>query len=402
MPAISAQKPSRSWGNLPIYRRVLYSLPLSFRHVRDAGRPGLRSLGARIMHPQPASLQTSPAQRSPRYQILDPMRGLAAVWVFLYHYQFSPEFQSHCGWLHPFLKVGDRGVPMFFVISGFCMGLAASRAVANHESIGQFLYRRAKRIYPVFWYAVLLICLLRLMVWFVASHWLPTAQPLPRGFSAYNWIEWLKVVTLTRIFDPKAGVWFGRFGTLNGAFWTLGVEFQFYIVVALTVWRPRWRVWLLGGITLLSLPAYYWVPLFVQCIIYGVFLPFWSWFAFGLGLHSLLAHGVSPGKIFGRGGAAFSLAGIVALLVAFALLVQKNVELERTAFSLGFAVLLWLASDFDGFVGDLLHGKRWIPAGLGKMFLALGAMSYSLYLVHNELAHTIGGAIGAGPRIRGP
>ena len=58
---------------------------------------------------------------------------------------------------------------MFFVISGFCLGLAASRAVASHESIGQFLYRRAKRIFPAFWCAVLLICVLRLVGWFGAS-----------------------------------------------------------------------------------------------------------------------------------------------------------------------------------------------------------------------------------------
>ena len=219
-------------------------------------------------------------------------------------------------------------------------------------------------------------------------------QPLPCGFSAYNWIEWIKAFTLTRIFDPRAGVWFGRFGTINGAFRTLAVEFQFYVVVALTGRRPRWRVWLLGGLTLLSLPACFWLPLFVQCVIFGAFSPFWSWFAFGLGLHSLLAHGISPGKIFGRGGAVFSSAVIVALLTVCAILVRKNVELERTSFSLGFAALLWLASDFDGFMGDLLHGKRWIPGDLGIMFLSLPAMSYSLYLVHNELARTIGGAIG--------
>ena len=271
-----------------------------------------------MLSAQAASLRTPAPMGTTRYQALDPMRGLAALWVFLYHYQFCPGFQENFPCLHQFLKVGDRGVPMFFVISGFCLGLAGSRAIAKQDSVGQFLYRRAKRIYPAFWCAALLICLLRFTGWVVTSCWIPIDEhPVPAGFSAYNWINWVKVVTLIRIFDPNAGIWFGRFGSINGAFWTLAIEFQFYLVVALAVWRPRWRVWILGGVTLFSIPAYFWARMFFPCVTYGLFLPFWSWFAFGLGLYALLSHDIVPSKVFGRGASAVSLAGITALLVVF-------------------------------------------------------------------------------------
>ncbi len=342
-------------------------------------------LSAQTPDPSP-----SPSTGSTRYQILDPMRGLAALWVFLFHHQFCDGFQHWFPYLHQFLKVGDRGVSMFFVISGFCLGLASAHAIAHQDSVGQFLYRRAKRIYPAFWCAALLICLIRFAAWGVTSCCqISTNHAIPPGFTAYNWVDWLKVISLTQIFDPNTGIWYVRFGAVNGAFWTLAIEFQFYLVVALTVWLPRWRIWILGGVTLLSLPAYFWAQAFWPCVDYGLFLPFWARFACGLGLYGLLARGIVPSKVFGRRWAAVSLLGIVALFTVFAVLVRKNVELEWTAFSFGFTLLLWFAVDFDEFIGDLLHGKRWLPANCGKAILALGTMSYSLYLVHNEFSHFV-------------
>ena len=52
-----------------------------------------------------------------RYPLLDPLRGLAAVWVFTHHLVYStgsavlPEYRLAC--------VGYFGVPLFFVISGY-------------------------------------------------------------------------------------------------------------------------------------------------------------------------------------------------------------------------------------------------------------------------------------------
>jgi peptidoglycan/LPS O-acetylase OafA/YrhL len=42
-------------------------------------------------------------------------------------------------------KVGDLGVPMFFVISGFCITASAQGAIRRGEPATGFLYRRVRQ-----------------------------------------------------------------------------------------------------------------------------------------------------------------------------------------------------------------------------------------------------------------
>ena len=55
-----------------------------------------------------------------RLQFLDALRGLAAVYVVLYHVQSmpAPALPVSAGWL-PAVHMGATGVALFFVISAF-------------------------------------------------------------------------------------------------------------------------------------------------------------------------------------------------------------------------------------------------------------------------------------------
>lgn len=79
-------------------------------------------------------------------------RGVAANLVVLQHlWQFELKY---AGTRLPFaVHYGDLGVDVFFVVSGFIMAAVAGRGIGALE----FLWKRAARIYPTYWLAVLIM-----------------------------------------------------------------------------------------------------------------------------------------------------------------------------------------------------------------------------------------------------
>ena len=98
-----------------------------------------------------------PLANNPRYRLLDVWRGVACLMVVLHHAGFAVMFESATGspleaWLKyaivGFLWRMNLGVPLFFVISGYCIG--ASVDATRRRGMGSlaFLGRRIWRIYP--------------------------------------------------------------------------------------------------------------------------------------------------------------------------------------------------------------------------------------------------------------
>ncbi len=337
-----------------------------------------------------------------RYRVLDPLRGLAALWVFLYHYGFSENFQQAYPWVHEWLKFGNRGVPMFFVISGFCITVSAISSQRHGESPGHFLARRALRIYSTFWCSIVVILALRMLPILSAAWQDGTAITLPPQLKSYDVWDWLKLVTLTRIFDQSDWAYWARFVAINGAYWSLAIEFQFYVVVALSFLRPRWFVPGLALVTATSLLVYA-TPLWSQRN--GFFLPYWPWFACGVGLAFLFQNGITPHRVFRRWAVPVASVTIAVLVSGYATFIvlgpQQIYEavlgeldfntfrwIERGVFSVLFTVGLWMGHAIDHAIGDrqLPSGMLWLPARwFTRLAFTLGAMSYSLYLMHNEI-----------------
>ncbi len=190
---------------------------------------------------------------------------------------------------------------MFFVISGYCLSASAVSAMRRKESSQKFLVRRALRIYPTFWFSIVFILAVHfLLVVFYQATTGSVPGNLARRFQLYDVVDWLKIVSLVQIFDPAFGIWFKRFGAINGAYWTLAIEFQFYVVMALAIIRPRVFPIVIGLFTLASIPAYLHKGLFLATADYGFCLPYWSFFALGILLFGLFKFDITPRKLFGK------------------------------------------------------------------------------------------------------
>ncbi|MFE5137028.1 acyltransferase family protein [Streptomyces fagopyri] len=167
---------------------------------------------------------------------LDGIRGLAALYVVLFHCRLLtfPGFPRDSGpsWLG-WLMYGRLAVVLFLALSGFSLAISAARKGWRLGSLAGFLRRRAWRILPPYW-AALVFSLV--VAWAVvpASHFGP-----PTGGSVLVY----GLVAQDMYTAP----------TPNGAFWSIGVEAELYLVfpLLLLIRRRLGAVVLLGGVTLL-------------------------------------------------------------------------------------------------------------------------------------------------------
>ncbi|AGW40362.1 acetyltransferase [Leifsonia xyli subsp. cynodontis DSM 46306] len=156
-----------------------------------------------------------------RLAALDCLRLLAALSVVAYHWLFwGPRYGEVASTVPApvaaLAAYGNLGVQLFFLISGFVIFLSASGRDAASFAAG-----RATRLYPAFWAGVLL----------TTATLLVTAQAsLPDILGRF-------LANLTMV--PAA---FGQ-TQLDGVYWTLTLELQFYALVFLFLLVGR-REWL--------------------------------------------------------------------------------------------------------------------------------------------------------------
>ena len=267
------------------------------------------------------------------------VRGLAALWVFAYHFRPSRDGI----WL--LASVGDLGVPAFFVVSGYCILAAAQRT----DSAFTFLKRRLKRIYPTFWASLAVVM----------------AVPLINGsvplWYSYTWKDWLLIVSLGRVFFGHGQPLYTTFVNVNAVYWSLAIEVQFYFVMfAALLWR-RYFNRILIGITVAGFAALF-VPALRSS---GLFLAYWPAFAAGMGLKLLLDR---PVPRFWKAGLAAGLVAASAVIVAY--IVMPLPTIYPILFAAALTLVLWMASPIDRYFRPL--------AGLGTF-------SYSVYLLHSVL-----------------
>jgi peptidoglycan/LPS O-acetylase OafA/YrhL len=160
-----------------------------------------------------------------RITFLDGHRGLAIILVLLYHAyarwsDIVPYGEKFSGF--PLFKYGWLGVNLFFLISGFVILMSLEKC----GGIKEFLSRRWLRLFPA-----MLIC--SVIIYATAGSFpeRPSGSPTP----------WSLLPGLTFI-EPSW--WSALTGyavkPLEGAFWSLFVEFKFYVFAALIYyWKGR-------------------------------------------------------------------------------------------------------------------------------------------------------------------
>lgn len=148
---------------------------------------------------------------------LDVFRAVAALAVCFHH--FNRESLTGGTWFSEIAKYGNYGVDIFFVISGYVIPLALLRRNFHLSQMGNFLHGRFLRLYP----AYALAATLTLLLWY-ASTWIPGFRG--EGPPVISIVEILANATLTCDFFHQP--WFGI------VFWTLAIEAQYYVFVALS------------------------------------------------------------------------------------------------------------------------------------------------------------------------
>jgi peptidoglycan/LPS O-acetylase OafA/YrhL len=279
----------------------------------------------------------------PDIQIL---RGWAILSVFVYHL------------LPAWMPGGFLGVDLFFVLSGFLMA-AIYDPTAPHGA-RSFFFSRIRRILPAY-YAVLL-----LIVVVAALRVLPHEFAEVRGHAIYS-----------AFLIPNIGYWLDGSYFANAAFrpglhlWSLGVEFQFYVLVPLIVWLHNRYPRLLMAIALAS---------FVACLAivatrprYAFYLlPFRLW-EFFLGFYAFrLTQVWRDGKLPAWLARLSLPLGIGVIAVMFVAIAEGDHPKYGAAFvTAATAVMLVVGMP-----------QRIVSSLAGRAMVVVGQYSYSVYLVH--------------------
>jgi len=179
-----------------------------------------------------------PKPATARFDTLDSVRGLACLMLMLYHASFYADHDWVSGdpstWTIGGLAINLVGrlwigVPMFFVVSGYCIAASIDSLRRKPHSLTNYFYRRVRRIYPPLWAAFFLAIAFTLLVGLSATLASNCLQ-LPR-LATFGPTDWLANFSATASWLPK--VFGGESNYLLLNTWTLCYEEQFYIVTGI-------------------------------------------------------------------------------------------------------------------------------------------------------------------------
>ena len=151
-----------------------------------------------------------------RLHHIDALRGLAALAVAWFHFAHGGRLLAEDSLVTRSASYGWLGVEVFFVISGFILPYTMARGGYRIRDFGTFVKKRIVRLDPPYFVAIALA----LVLWWV-SDIVPAYQGEPFVFEPIRFL--LHVGYLNAFFDYS---WY------NVVFWTLALEFQFYLLLA--------------------------------------------------------------------------------------------------------------------------------------------------------------------------
>lgn len=297
-------------------------------------------------------MPTKPMAGNSRIEALDALRGLAAVWVVLYHMVLVPSPNLAVPQWASLASYGGMGVTLFFVVSAF--SLCYSNDVHKDGSNFAFFTRRFFRIAPLF-YSMLVFYYL----WHAYYHTFHSPSEV--------------IENLTFIFNLVPGRQVGYVP----ASWTIGVEMLFYILFPVLIRYAAGDPW--KGISLL-LASMVVADVWTRGLFWFVGRPSeyeqWTFvrhlpiFILGIVVYQLIRKLPDDHR---RHSIGLVLLGTAAILLT-AVVSGKTAVLDPYD---------WQGLVFAALLGGLLANP--VSVLVNRVTVFLGKISYSLYLIHPVL-----------------
>jgi peptidoglycan/LPS O-acetylase OafA/YrhL len=293
-----------------------------------------------------------------RIDYLDGHRGIAILLVIFFHAfsrwtELVPYTDTYAQF--PLFKFGFLGVQLFFLLSGFVILMTLEKCI----NFKDFLYRRWLRLFPA-----MLIC--SVVIFFSSDFFFERPNGAPSAKDLIPGLTFIEPYILSKLI--------GTVKNIEGAFWSLYVEFKFYIIAASLYFLIGSRKLVVSlfilffldtALTQLNQDSDHILIYYLSSISNLLSFKYFGWFAAGSSFY-----------IFTKDGnkAWFYLGVLMCVFSSFATAVTSN--------SLGTLIAILCISIF--FSCSLV--SRSIQRLLSnKILLFFGYISYPLYLLHENM-----------------
>lgn len=274
------------------------------------------------------------------------MRGIAALLVVLEHLVGRPGYPIFNKYLAFLDGLGSVGVSAFFVISGMVLPLSLGKDY-RWNLFPVFLLRRSIRIEPTYLVSVAFASVLIFGMSLLAPH-------------STTWFPSLKQLALHALYLIP----FTHEEWIQPVYWTLAVEFQFYLCIGL-----------IFPVIIASSRKGRLLPTALLCASFRLLVMVFPWIhavrlfqyatCFAIGML------VAGRRLFG-----FGLPLVITLCVLLEIIGFHNGQSWRVLLGSGLAALVALFC-----TGPVSRKARFI-----RRFWFLGTISYSLYVIHQVIA----------------
>jgi len=273
--------------------------------------------------------------------IIDSLRSFAAISVCLFHFICTTTGLEYPAMMSAIAAYGLNGVLVFFVISGFIIPWSMYYKNYRPGSMLRFMAKRLIRLEPPYLASILLI----LLIAFIKTRF------------------HLGVDSPDEITAARIGLHFGylinffpEYKWLNNVYWTLAIEFQYYLLMSfMYLLFVHKSFWLRLAAYLLCFGLAWWVP-DTSLNHFPAYAPL---FLFGISVFQYKTNTIGLSEC----------AGVMTACFAYNYIVMSP---TAACFGLVTALVILLFSDLKIPVLD------W-----------LGKMSYSIYLIHPVLGAAV-------------
>ena len=155
---------------------------------------------------------------SEKIEILDSLRAFAALSVCLYHFVCTTTGYIQSDYILNLFYNGQFGVQLFFVISGFIIPWSMYNAGYQLKDFFKFFIKRLARLEPPYIFSIILV----LAILFLREHFLGKSNDHVELSGAQIFLHLGYLIP-----------YFEKYEWLNPVYWTLAVEFQYYLLIAL-------------------------------------------------------------------------------------------------------------------------------------------------------------------------